>query len=78
MYCVWYGFGRAIIETMRTDSLMVGPFKVSFLLSLLICIAALVALLTIYKKKRTTQIDTTYESIFKEEIALEESEERQE
>ncbi len=76
MYCVWYGFGRAIIETMRTDSLMIGPFKVSFLLSLLICIGAFTVLAVLYKKRKTAVADTTYESMFKDEIALgEEAEE---
>lgn len=70
MYCVWYGFGRAIIETMRTDSLMIGPFKVSFLLSLLICVGAFVTLVICYKKRKTAVTDTTYESMFKDEIAL--------
>ncbi|MBQ7044940.1 MAG: prolipoprotein diacylglyceryl transferase [Clostridia bacterium] len=44
MYCAWYGFGRAIIELLRTDSLMIGNLRVSFLLSLIICIGALVTL----------------------------------
>lgn len=35
-YCVWYGFGRMIIEGLRTDSLMLGAFRVSQLLSLLL------------------------------------------
>ncbi len=70
MYCVWYGFGRAIIETMRTDSLMIGPFKVSFLLSLLICIGAFVVLAVLYKKHKTAATDTTYESMFQDEITL--------
>ncbi len=71
MYCVWYGFGRTIIETMRTDSLMIGNAKVSFLLSLFICIGALIILFVIYKKKRIAVTDTSYESMFKDEIALE-------
>lgn len=44
MYCVWYGFGRAIIELLRTDSLMIGNIRVSCLLSLTICIAGAVLL----------------------------------
>lgn len=35
-YCVWYGFGRMVIEGLRTDSLMLGSFRVSQLLSLLL------------------------------------------
>ena len=34
MYLAWYGFGRMIIEGLRTDSLMWGPFRVSQVLSL--------------------------------------------
>jgi phosphatidylglycerol:prolipoprotein diacylglycerol transferase len=34
LYLVWYGFGRMIIEGLRTDSLMWGPFRVSQVLSL--------------------------------------------
>ncbi|MEE0928686.1 MAG: prolipoprotein diacylglyceryl transferase [Acutalibacteraceae bacterium] len=70
-YCAWYGFGRAIIETMRTDSLMIGPLKVSFLLSLLICIGALAALFVIGKRRRTAAVDVTYESMFKDEMQTE-------
>ena len=33
-YAVWYGTGRFLIESLRTDSLMVGPFRVSQLVAL--------------------------------------------
>ena len=29
LYAVWYGIGRALIEGLRTDSLMVGSFRIS-------------------------------------------------
>ena len=29
MYLCWYGFGRMFIEGLRTDSLYVGPFRIS-------------------------------------------------
>ncbi len=29
MYFIWYGFGRMFIEQLRTDSLYVGPFRIS-------------------------------------------------
>lgn len=32
LYIAWYGIGRAFIEALRTDSLMIGQFKVSQLL----------------------------------------------
>lgn len=34
-YLAWYGFGRMLIEGLRTDSLMVGPFRISQLVGLL-------------------------------------------
>ncbi len=45
-YMAWYGLGRALIEGLRTDSLMIGPFRVSQLLAAAVCIAG-VALLTL-------------------------------
>lgn len=50
MYCAWYGFGRAFIEMLRTDSLMIGSIKVSCLLSFAICIASIVLIVVIRKK----------------------------
>lgn len=69
MYCVWYGFVRAIIETMRTDSLMIGNAKVSFLLSILVCVGALAVLFAVNRKKKVAVKDTTYEWMFKDEFA---------
>lgn len=71
MYCVWYGFGRSIIETMRTDSLMLGNAKVSFLLSLLLCLGAIAALILINKKIKIKAKQTEYVDMFKDEIAAE-------
>lgn len=65
MYLAWYGFGRAIIETLRTDSLMVGPFKVSFVLALLLCAVSITLIIVI--RKKLNQNDGVYESVFGEE-----------
>lgn len=73
-YCVWYGFGRGIIETLRTDSLMLGPFRVSLLVSFGICIAAAVTLIVIHKKKKPNLKDTGYVSVFANEEETEETE----
>jgi phosphatidylglycerol:prolipoprotein diacylglycerol transferase len=40
-YFSWYGLGRTFIELLRTDSLMIGPFRVSSLLSALLVIVLL-------------------------------------
>ena len=77
-YCVWYGFGRTIIESFRTDSLMFFDFKVSQVLSVLICVAGIVGLAVIGRKKKTAVTDTTYESMFADELSAEIDEEENE
>lgn len=58
MYCMWYGFGRMLIEGLRTDSLYWGPFRVSQILSAVIMIAALIIWLTIRSRiKRNNDPD---------------------
>ena len=44
-YAAWYGLGRAFIESLRTDSLYWGPFRVSQLLAAVSCFAAVSVLL---------------------------------
>lgn len=43
-YAAWYGLGRSIIEGLRTDSLYLGPIRVSQLLAAASCFAALTVL----------------------------------
>ena len=53
IYLSWYGFGRFFIEGLRTDSLYVGPFRISQVVGLL-CFVAFGGLLIaglIYSKK---------------------------
>ncbi len=56
MYCAWYGFGRGFIEILRTDSLMLGPIKVSCLLAFLLCIASVTAIIMIRKKLKPEEV----------------------
>lgn len=42
VYLVWYGIGRLFIESLRTDSLMIGSFKVAQLVSLFMIVIGLV------------------------------------
>ncbi len=44
-YVAWYGFGRTVIEALRTDSLYWGDFRVSQLLAAVSCFAAAATLL---------------------------------
>ena len=50
-YMLWYGFGRMLIEGLRTDSLMLGDFRVSQLLAGLSCAAAAIALFVLSLRK---------------------------
>ncbi len=60
MYLTWYGFGRMLIEGLRTDSLMVGVFRISQIVGFL-CFAVGATLLTVFlirdKRKSSTQED---------------------
>ena len=64
MYCAWYGFGRAFIELLRTDSLMIGKFRVSFLISIAISIVALTTFVVIYIRKRKKEKEDSYQEMF--------------
>ena len=60
-YGVWYGFGRMIIEGLRTDSLYIGStsIRVSQVLSGVLCLVCLVLViaLTIHYKKHPKPIE---------------------
>ena len=47
---MWYGLGRFFIEAWRTDSLMLGGFKVAQLISISLFITGLVYLIYLSKK----------------------------
>ena len=65
LYCIWYGFERAIIENFRTDSLMLwGPIRVSVFVSVVLFVGALIALIVIRKKQKTAVTDMEYEAMF--------------
>lgn len=51
IYFMWYSFCRFFIESLRTDSLMIGNLKVAQLVSILLFLLGL--FLVIYKKKDT-------------------------
>ena len=50
LYLIMYSFTRAIIEGMRTDSLMLGPIRISQALSVIIFITTII----LYTKRRKT------------------------
>lgn len=67
MYCAWYGLGRAFIELLRTDSLMLGNIKVSALLSFILCVTAAILLVIFLNRFKETAKDGYYEQVFEDE-----------
>ena len=48
-YLIWYGILRLIIEYFRTDSLMIGPFKMAMMVSI---ISIILGIILIFKKEK--------------------------
>ena len=44
VYFIWYGLGRFFIESLRTDSLYIGTFKVSKVVSLILIIIGIIGI----------------------------------
>ena len=54
-YAAWYGFGRTLIEGLRTDSLYWGDFRVSQLLAATSCFIAVAVLLLLAFKQHNKE-----------------------
>lgn len=52
IYLIWYSIGRIFIESMRTDSLMVGDIKVAQVISVVLILNGLILMLKDIKKSR--------------------------
>ena len=64
-YLIWYSIGRFFIESMRTDSLMIGGFKVAQLVS---CILFLVGLFGLMILSRKGKFEDLYSESIREDI----------
>ena len=71
LYVMWYGFGRAWIEGLRTDSLYWGPFRVSQMLAAISCVLAVSVILFMQLRSRKPA------PLFVDRIAAEEEEEEE-
>ena len=68
MYGVWYGFGRAIIEGLRTDSLyLVANIRVSQALSVLLCLASVVLLVYMFVRIKKQESNAEYVELYTHE-----------
>ena len=66
-YLIGYGAGRAFIEGLRTDSLMLGNFRISQLISVIIVVVCLIIVIFFHKKFQR------YESVAAESATAAES-----
>ena len=74
MYITWYGMGRMMIEGLRTDSLMVGSFRISQVVAFLCFVIGTILLiaLAIRAKKQQTVLATEGETTLYGEMLNEE------
>lgn len=54
-YLIWYGIVRFFVESLRSDSLMLGPLKMAQVVSIIFIISGII--LFIYNIKKTTEKD---------------------
>jgi phosphatidylglycerol:prolipoprotein diacylglycerol transferase len=58
IYLIWYGIGRVYIESLRTDSLMLGNIKVAQLISILsIIIGIVILVISIIRTNKESKIE---------------------
>lgn len=57
VYLIWYSVGRIIIEGMRTDSLMLGNFRIAQIVSIILII---IGVLMLFLCKKGTRFDNLY------------------
>lgn len=66
MYLTWYGFGRMLIEGLRTDSLYVGVFRISQVVGFLCFVLGAIALIVLFMKaNRRAKDEEEYELAYK-------------
>jgi len=52
-YFIWYGIVRSIVEGLRSDSLYIGSYRISQVLSVLLVIAGIILAIIILRNKNT-------------------------
>lgn len=63
MYLMWYSLGRFFIESLRTDSLMYGSFKMAQIVSLVLFLVGLLVIILSKKKSKLENLYNEQESI---------------
>jgi len=74
MYMAWYGLERAVVEGLRTDSLMIGSIRVSQALSIVIFIVSVLLQIIIgFRVKRDPESFVLYASTEESRMLIEET-----
>lgn len=60
LYLIWYGIGRFLIESMRTDSLMLGNIKMAQLISVLFIVSGIILLIF---KSKGSKLENKYNNL---------------
>ena len=63
-YLIWYGFGRMLIESLRTDSLMLGNLRVSQGVGFLSVLVGIMLLISLAKKAKAGGATDAYQPIY--------------
>lgn len=67
VYLIWYSIGRFIIEGMRTDSLMLGNFRIAQIVSI-ICI--IIGIIMLFVCKKGARFDNLYKDKVEKDIVF--------
>lgn len=55
-YLIWYGFGRMLIENLRTDSLMLGSLRISVLVGCVSFVSGIILLICLIRKNKAERL----------------------
>ena len=58
IYLMWYSVGRFFIESLRTDSLMIGGFRVAQIVSIILFVIGLLAFMILSRKSKFEDLYT--------------------
>lgn len=85
-YMLWYGIGRTLVESLRTDSLYIGPLKLAQCIGVITALCGAFLMIFYARKKKETEIEAentvliskTEEEQITEEKQLKEFDEKEE
>ena len=63
-YLIWYGFGRMLIESLRTDSLMLGNLRVSQGVGFLSCVIGIMLTVALARKAKKAGAAGDYRPVY--------------